>query len=152
MLALVITVSAISHPKQIYVTSGKTNLFASSSDKKPYKRSNQSGKSAHNSKQSSIGSGSNDKQILANTISTDSSSGLLILTHFKPGESKSVLKQNSNRSVSVGNFIVGLFCYICSFLFFMWLFAFTYALLAGLRFTLAEDRFFNTLRLLFLSK
>jgi hypothetical protein len=32
-------------------------------------------------------------------------------------------------------FIVELFCYICSFLFFMWLFAFTYALLAGLRFT-----------------
>jgi hypothetical protein len=28
-----------------------------------------------------------------------------------------------------------------------WLFIFTYALLAGLRFTLAEDRFFNTPRL-----
>jgi predicted DCC family thiol-disulfide oxidoreductase YuxK len=29
----------------------------------------------------------------------------------------------------------------------LWLFSFTYALLAGLRFTLAEDKFFNTLRL-----
>jgi hypothetical protein len=34
-----------------------------------------------------------------------------------------------------GYSIVGLFCYICSFLFFLWLFSFTYALLAGLRFT-----------------
>jgi hypothetical protein len=34
----------------------------------------------------------------------------------------------------LGYFIVGLFCYICSFLFFLWLFSFTYALLAGLRF------------------
>jgi hypothetical protein len=33
------------------------------------------------------------------------------------------------------------FCYICGFLFFMWLFAFTYALLASLRFTCNEDRF-----------
>jgi obg-like ATPase 1 len=35
----------------------------------------------------------------------------------------------------LGYFIVGLFCYICSFSFFLWLFSFTYALLAGLRFT-----------------
>jgi hypothetical protein len=47
-------------------------------------------------------------------------------------------------STPTGYFIVGLFCYICSFLLFVWLFFFTYALLAGLRFTLAEDRFFNT--------
>jgi hypothetical protein len=46
-----------------------------------------------------------------------------------------------------GYFIIGHFCYICSFIFFLCLFSFSYALLAGLRFTLAEDRFFNTLRL-----
>jgi hypothetical protein len=37
--------------------------------------------------------------------------------------------------VLLGYFIVGLFCYICSFLLFVWLFFFTYALLAGLSFT-----------------
>jgi hypothetical protein len=38
-------------------------------------------------------------------------------------------------SYTVGYFIVGLFCYIYSFLLFMWLFSFIYALLAVLRIT-----------------
>jgi hypothetical protein len=40
-----------------------------------------------------------------------------------------------NTAYFSGYFIVGLFCYICSFLFFLWLFSFTYTLLAGPRFT-----------------
>jgi hypothetical protein len=46
-----------------------------------------------------------------------------------------------------GYFIVGLFCYICSFLLFVWLFFFTYALLAVVYVLHVEDRSFNTLRL-----
>jgi hypothetical protein len=47
----------------------------------------------------------------------------------------------------LGYFIVGLFCYICSFLLFVWLFFFTYALLAVVYVSHVEDRFFNTPRL-----
>jgi hypothetical protein len=46
-----------------------------------------------------------------------------------------------------GYFIVGLFCYICSFLLFVWLFFFSYALLAAVYVSHLEDRFFNTPRL-----
>jgi hypothetical protein len=44
----------------------------------------------------------------------------------------------------LGYFIVGMFCYICSFLLFVWLFFFNYALLAVVYVSHAEDRFFNT--------
>jgi hypothetical protein len=47
----------------------------------------------------------------------------------------------------LGYFIVGLFCYICSFLLFVWLFFFTYALLAVVYVSHVEDRSFNTPRL-----
>jgi hypothetical protein len=40
-----------------------------------------------------------------------------------------------------------LFCYICSILLFVWLFFFTYALLAVVYVSHVEDRFFNTPRL-----
>jgi hypothetical protein len=72
------------------------------------------------------------------------STGDLYLVYAKSGKS---LSDKGPLTSFIGNFIVGLFCYICSFLFFLWLFFFIYALLAGLRFTLAEDRFFNILRL-----
>jgi hypothetical protein len=48
--------------------------------------------------------------------------------------------------------ILGLFCYICSFLLFVRLFFFTYALLAIVYVSHVKDGFFNTPRLLFLSK
>jgi hypothetical protein len=48
---------------------------------------------------------------------------------------------------TLGYFIVGLFCYICSFFLFVWLFFFTYALLAVVCVSHVEDRFFNTPRL-----
>jgi hypothetical protein len=47
----------------------------------------------------------------------------------------------------LGYFIVGLFCYICSFLLFVWLFFFTYALLTVVYVSHVENRFFNTPRL-----
>jgi hypothetical protein len=46
-----------------------------------------------------------------------------------------------------GYFIVGLFYYINSFLLFVWLFCFTYALLAVVYVSHVEERFFNTPRL-----
>jgi hypothetical protein len=46
----------------------------------------------------------------------------------------------------LGYLIVGLFCYICSFLLFVWLFFFTYAVLAVVYVSHVEDRFFNTHR------
>jgi hypothetical protein len=56
-----------------------------------------------------------------------------------PGGAKKIIMDiNYNPSKSIaatGYFIVGLFCYVRSFLLFVWLFFFTYALLAGLRFT-----------------
>jgi hypothetical protein len=42
----------------------------------------------------------------------------------------------------LGHFIVGLFCYICSFILFVWLFFFTYALLAVVYVSHMEDRLF----------
>jgi dynein heavy chain len=47
---------------------------------------------------------------------------------------------------TIGYLIVGLFCYICSFLFFLWLFSFLmpYWLVYVLH---VEERYFNTLRL-----
>jgi hypothetical protein len=47
----------------------------------------------------------------------------------------------------LGYFIVGLFCYICSFSLFVWLFFFTYALLAVVYVSRVEDRFYNILHL-----
>jgi hypothetical protein len=49
--------------------------------------------------------------------------------------------------LELGYFIVGLFCYIYSFLLFVWLFFFTFALLAVVYVSHVEDRFFNTPRL-----
>jgi ankyrin repeat protein len=42
-----------------------------------------------------------------------------------------------------GHFIVGLFCYISSFLLFVWLISFTYALLATVYVSHVEDKFFT---------
>jgi hypothetical protein len=53
----------------------------------------------------------------------------------------------SNRDLTIGYFIVALFCYIYSFLLFVWLFFFTYALLAIVYVSHVEDRLFNTPRL-----
>jgi hypothetical protein len=44
-------------------------------------------------------------------------------------------------------FIVGLFCYICSFSLFVWLIFFNYALFAIVYVSHVEDKFFNTPRL-----
>jgi hypothetical protein len=49
--------------------------------------------------------------------------------------------QSLVRSMGSGYFIVGLFCYICSYLLFVWLFSFIYALLVVVYVSHVEDRF-----------
>jgi hypothetical protein len=51
------------------------------------------------------------------------------------------------RCIHIGNFIVGLLCYICNILLLVRLFSFTYALLAIVYVSHVEDRFFNNPRL-----
>jgi hypothetical protein len=77
-----------------------------------------------------------------------------LLTQYSQQAKIDCIIENGGDTPTDLKVILSLSCSVISvaFYFFLWLFFFTYALLAGLRFTLAEDRFFNTLRLLFLSK
>jgi ABC-type multidrug transport system permease subunit len=49
---------------------------------------------------------------------------------FVDDDTKLTLHGLQQYYIKLGYFIVSLFCYICSFLLFVWLFFFTYALLA----------------------
>jgi hypothetical protein len=64
-------------------------------------------------------------------------------------DNRSCRKQDSSviKVQYFGYFIVGVFCYICSFLLFVRLFFFTYALLPVVYVSHVEDTFLNILRL-----
>jgi hypothetical protein len=88
MLPLVITVSAVSHPKKILATSGPASISGpvtrnSSSEKRPYKWM----VSVVSNKSGSNKSGS--KKVLATPTTPTSTNRMLTSPHSKSGESKS---------------------------------------------------------------
>jgi hypothetical protein len=89
-----------------------------------------------------------NKDELSDNIGENMNVNKNIVTHMDLRKLIDIVFHVGNERDSIvriaGHFIVGLFCYICSFLLFVRFFFFTYALLAVLRFTLAEDRFLLT--------